>query len=151
MAGTWPNMYFSREKAQVPRKLCGARSDPLTSQWHHKGVSQNSPAMFPRSKGFCTVCILPHRIAESSVLLSCHLLPSPKRVGFPATDRGISVKDNTLYKYEQTEEGKMTKIENSEDAGAQIQESFSVKAKSVEKLNLLKKKYIFKSKELWFP
>lgn len=45
----------------------------------------------------------------------------------------------------------MTKIENSEDAGAQIQESFSVKAKSVEKLNLLKKKYIFKSKELWFP
>lgn len=45
----------------------------------------------------------------------------------------------------------MTKIENSEDAGAQIQESFSVKAKSVEKLNLLKKKCIFKSKELWFP
>lgn len=44
----------------------------------------------------------------------------------------------------------MTKIENIEDAGAQIQESFSAKTKSVEKLNLFLKKYIFKSKELWF-
>lgn len=45
----------------------------------------------------------------------------------------------------------MTKIENSEDAGAQIQESFSVKAKSVEKLNLLKKNAFLNLKNFGSP
>ena len=45
----------------------------------------------------------------------------------------------------------MTKIENIEDAGAQIQESFSAKTKSVEKLNLLKKNTFFSLKNFGSP